>query len=255
MEETRMRLRDKVCIITGGASGIGRAASLIFAREGALVVIADRSSEAAEKVAAEAGQGAFAVTVDVSSSKDVRRMIDSVVARCGRIDVLVNNAGYGIPGDVTQTDEDAWDALIAVNVNGVFLGCKYVIPQMRKQGGGCIINTASVVASVGIRDRAAYCASKGAVAALTRAMALDHVADNIRINAVAPGTIDSPYFQDMFATSPRAAELRRDLEGRQAMNRLGQPEEIANGMLFLASDEASFMTGSVMMIDGGMTAQ
>jgi meso-butanediol dehydrogenase/(S,S)-butanediol dehydrogenase/diacetyl reductase len=250
-----MRLRDKVCIITGGASGIGRAASLIFAREGATVAIADRSSEAAEKVAAEAGHGAFAITVDVSKSNDVRRMIDTVVARCGRIDVLVNNAGYGIPGDVTQTDEDAWDALMAVNVNGVFLGCKYVIPQMRKQGSGCIINTASVVANVGIRDRAAYCASKGAVAALTRAMALDHVADNIRINAVAPGTIDSPYFQEMFATSPRAAELRRDLEGRQAMNRLGQPEEIANGMLFLASNEASFMTGSVMMIDGGMTAQ
>jgi meso-butanediol dehydrogenase/(S,S)-butanediol dehydrogenase/diacetyl reductase len=255
MEETRMRLRDKVCIITGGASGIGRAASLIFAREGALVVVADRSTEAAEQAAAEAGNGAFAVAVDVSKSKDVRRMIDSVVERCGRINVLVNNAGYGIPGDVTQTDEDAWDALMAVNVNGVFLGCKYVIPQMRKQGGGCIVNTASVVANVGIRDRAAYCASKGAVAALTRAMALDHVADNIRINAVAPGTIDSPYFQEMFATSPRATELRRDLEGRQAMNRLGQPEEIANGMLFLASDEASFMTGSVVMIDGGMTAQ
>lgn len=250
-----MRLHDKVCLITGGASGIGRAASLIFAREGATVAVADRSEDGARKVAEEAGHGAFAVTVDVSKSADVERMIETVVARCGRIDVLVNNAGYGIPGDVTQTTEDDWNALMAVNVNGVFLGCKYAIPQMRKQGGGVIINTASIVSNVGIRDRAAYCASKGAVAALTRAMALDHVADNIRINAVAPGTIDSPYFQDMFAKSPRAAELRRELEGRQAMNRLGQPEEIANGMLFLASDESSFMTGSVMMIDGGMTAQ
>lgn len=250
-----MRLRDKVCIITGGASGIGRATSLIFAREGATVIVADKSETAARDVAAQAGGGAFAVAVDVSKSADVSRMIDEVVTRCGRLDVLVNNAGYGIPGDVTQTAEDDWNALMAVNVNGVFFGCKYAIPQMRKQGGGAIVNTASIVANVGIRDRAAYCASKGAVAALTRAMALDHVADKIRINAIAPGTIDSPYFQDMFAKSPRAAEMRRELEARQAMNRLGQPEEIANGILFLASDEASFVTGSVMMVDGGMTAQ
>lgn len=250
-----MRLRDKICIITGGASGIGRATSLIFAREGATVIVADKSEAAAQAVAEQAGGGAFALAADVSKSADVRRMIDTVVARCGRLDALVNNAGYGIPGDVTQTSEDDWNALMAVNVNGVFLGCKYAIPQMRKQGGGAIVNTASIVANVGIRDRAAYCASKGAVAALTRAMALDHVADNIRINAIAPGTIDSPYFQEMFAKSPRAAEMRRELEARQAMNRLGRPEEIANGILFLASDEASFVTGSVMMVDGGMTAQ
>lgn len=250
-----MRLRDKLCVITGGASGIGRATSLVFAREGATVIVADRSENAAKAVAEQAGGGAFALTGDVSKSADVSRMIEEVVARCGRLDVLVNNAGYGIPGDVTQTSEDDWNALMAVNVNGVFFGCKYAIPHMRKQGGGAIVNTASIVANVGIRDRAAYCASKGAVAALTRAMALDHVADNIRINAVAPGTIDSPYFQEMFAKSPRAAEMRRELEARQAMNRLGQPEEIANGILFLASDEASFVTGSVMMVDGGMTAQ
>jgi NAD(P)-dependent dehydrogenase (short-subunit alcohol dehydrogenase family) len=250
-----MRLSGKICVITGGASGIGRAASLLFAREGATVAVADKSIEAAERVAAEAGNGAFAVAVDVSKSADVERLVEQVVARCGRINVMVNNAGYGIPGDVTQTAEDDWNALMAVNVNGVFFGCKYVIPQMRKQGGGVIINTASIVSNVGIRDRAAYCASKGAVAALTRAMALDHVADNIRVNAIAPGTIDSPYFQEMFAKSPQAAEMRRQLEARQAMNRLGQPEEIANGMLFLASDESSFVTGSVMMVDGGMTAQ
>lgn len=250
-----MRLRDKICVVTGGASGIGRATSLVFAREGATVIVADRSEDAARIVAAEAGNGAFAIAVDVSKSNDVADMVDTVVARCGRLDVIVNNAGYGIPGDVTQTSEDDWNALMAVNVNGVFFGCKHAILQMRKQGGGAIVNTASIVANVGIRDRAAYCASKGAVAALTRAMALDHVADKIRVNAVAPGTIDSPYFQEMFAKSPRAAEMRRELEARQAMNRLGQPEEIANAILFLASDEASFVTGSVMMVDGGMTAQ
>jgi NAD(P)-dependent dehydrogenase (short-subunit alcohol dehydrogenase family) len=250
-----MRLKGKICIITGGGSGIGRAACHLFAREGATVIVADKSAPAAQKVAAALGGSAVAVEVDVSSNAGVARMIGDTVERFGRLDVLVNNAGYGIKGTVIETEEDDWNRLMAVNVNGVFFGCKHAIAQMRRQGGGAIVNTASVVATVGIRDRAAYCASKGAVAALTRAMALDHVADNIRVNAVAPGTIDSPYFQDMFAKSPRAAELRRELESRQAMNRLGQPEEIANGMLFLASDESSFMTGAVLTIDGGWTAQ
>jgi NAD(P)-dependent dehydrogenase (short-subunit alcohol dehydrogenase family) len=250
-----MRLRDKICIITGGASGIGKAACVMFAREGATVIVADKSLKPAAEVASLAGNGAVAMEMDAADSKSVQRTTRQTVERFGRIDVLVNNAGYGIPGNVVQTDEDDWDRLMAVNVNGVFFGCKYAIPVMQRQGGGAIVNTASIVATVGIRDRAAYCASKGAVAALTRAMALDHVADNIRINAIAPGTIDSPYFQDMFAKSPRAAELRRELEARQAMNRLGKPEEIAAGMLFLASDEASFMTGSILTIDGGMTAQ
>jgi NAD(P)-dependent dehydrogenase (short-subunit alcohol dehydrogenase family) len=250
-----MRLQDKVCIITGGASGIGRAACHIFAREGGKVVVADKSAQAAAEVASSAGNGAISIEVDVADSASVQRMIRETVERFGRLDVLVNNAGYGFAGKVTETDEDDWNKLMHVNINGVFFGCKYAIPEMAARGGGSIINTASVVAIVGIRDRAAYCASKGAVAALTRAMALDHVNDKIRINAVCPGTIDSPYFQDIFAKSPHAAELRRELESRQAMNRLGQPEEIANGMLFLASDESSFMTGSLLTIDGGMTAQ
>jgi meso-butanediol dehydrogenase / (S,S)-butanediol dehydrogenase / diacetyl reductase len=236
-----MRLRDKVCII--------------FAREGATVVVADKSLRAAAEVASAAGNGAVEMEADVADSTQVQRMIRETVGRFGRLDVLVNNAGYGFPGSVTETAEEDWNKLMAVNVNGVFFGCKYAIPEMRARGGGAIVNTASVVAVVGIRDRAAYCASKGAVAALTRAMALDHVADNIRINAIAPGTIDSPYFQEMFAKSERAVELRRELESRQAMNRLGRPEEIANGILFLASDESSFMTGTVLTIDGGMTAQ
>ena len=251
-----MRLRDKVCVITGGGSGIGRAACALFAREGATaVVVADKSAEAAEATVRAIGDRAVAMVVDVSRSESVERMIRDTVARCSRLDVLVNNAGYGITGTVVETSEDAWNALMAVNINGVYLGCKYAIPEMRARGGGVIVNTASVVAAVGIRDRAAYCASKGAVAALTRAMALDHVADNIRINAIAPGTIESPYFDEILAKSDRARQLRRELEARQAMNRLGRPEEIANGMLFLASDEASFMTGAVLTIDGGMTAQ
>lgn len=249
------RLKDKVCLITGGGSGIGRATCQLFAREGAKVVVADLSLPAAQAVAQQIGHPAIAMEVDVAQSASVRSMIEATVRALGHLDVLINNAGYGIPGSVTETSEDDWDKLMAVNVNGVFYGCKYAIPVMKQQGGGVIVSTASIVAIVGIRNRAAYCASKGAVAALTRAMALDHVADNIRVNCVAPGTIDSPYFEDLFRKSERPQELRRELEARQAMNRLGRPEEIANAFLFLASDDSSFCTGSMLTVDGGMTAQ
>lgn len=249
------RLKDKVCLITGGGSGIGRATCELFAREGAKVVVADKLLSAARVVAALIGEAAIAIEVDVAQSDSVRSMIDATIRDLGRLDVLINNAGYGIPGSVVETSEDDWDKLMAVNVNGVFFGCKYAIPVMKQQGGGVIVNTASIVANVGIRNRAAYCASKGAVAALTRAMALDHVNDNIRVNCVAPGTIDTPYFEDIIRKSERPQELRRELEARQAMNRLGRPEEIANAFLFLASDESSFSTGSMLIVDGGMTAQ
>ena len=249
------RLKDKVCLITGGGSGIGRATCELFAREGAKVVVADKLLSAARVVAALIGEAAIAIEVDVAQSASVLSMIDATIRDLGRLDVLINNAGYGIPGSVVETSEDDWDKLMAVNVNGVFFGCKYAIPVMKQQGGGVIVNTASIVANVGIRNRAAYCASKGAVAALTRAMALDHVNDNIRVNCVAPGTIDTPYFEDIIRKSERPQELRRELEARQAMNRLGRPEEIANAFLFLASDESSFSTGSMLIVDGGMTAQ
>jgi NAD(P)-dependent dehydrogenase (short-subunit alcohol dehydrogenase family) len=255
MEKMSQRLKDKVCLITGGGSGIGRATCELFAREGAKVVVADKLLSAARVVAALIGEAAIAIEVDVAQSASVRSMIDATIRDLGRLDVLINNAGYGIPGSVVETSEDDWDKLMAVNVNGVFFGCKYAIPVMKQQGGGVIVNTASIVANVGIRNRAAYCASKGAVAALTRAMALDHVNDNIRVNCVAPGTIDSPYFEDIIRKSERPQELRRELEARQAMNRLGRPEEIANAFLFLASDESSFSTGSMLIVDGGMTAQ
>ena len=250
-----MRLAGKVCIVTGGGSGIGRATCLLFAQEGGRIVVADKSLDAAETVAGAVGEAAIAHRTDVSDSQSVRAMLKQTVDRFGRLDVLVNNAGYGIPGSVVETDEADWDRLMAVNLNGVFYGCKYAIPIMRERGGGVIVNTASVVATVGIRDRAAYCASKGAVAALTRAMALDHVAEGIRINCIAPGTIDSPYFKEMLADSERPEALRRELEQRQAMNRLGTPEEIARGILYLACDDSSFATGSMLTVDGGLTAQ
>jgi meso-butanediol dehydrogenase / (S,S)-butanediol dehydrogenase / diacetyl reductase len=253
-----MRLEGKVCIVTGGGSGIGRATCLAFAEEGARVAVADKRREAAEAVAAECtakGAEATGIAADVAKEADAKRMVDETVRRFGRLDVLVNNAGYGFAGTVVDTDEQAWDDLMAVNVRGVYLCSKHAIPAMAANGGGAIVNTASVVAAVGIRNRAAYCASKGAVAALTRAIAIDHVADGIRCNAVAPGTIDTPYFDDILRKSPVAADSRKALEARQLLGRLGTPEEIAAGILFLASDESRFATGSILTIDGGMTAQ
>ena len=145
--------------------------------------------------------------------------------------------------------------MMEVNLKGVYLGCKYAVPIMRRQGHGVIINTASVVAMVGIENRAAYCASKGGVAALTRAMAVDHVRDRIRVNCVAPGTVDTPYFAEIFAKSPDPVALRKELEARQLMGRLARPEEIAYAMLYLTSEESSFVTGSMLVVDGGMTAR
>jgi meso-butanediol dehydrogenase / (S,S)-butanediol dehydrogenase / diacetyl reductase len=253
-----MRLSGRIAIITGAGSGIGHETAKLFAAEGATVVVADRNEAAAKRVAAELADSSCrgeAHVVDVSREDDVAAMVAAVVARHGRLDILVNNAGYGFAGTVVTTTEADWDALMAVNVKGVFFGCKHAIPVMTRQGGGVIVNTASAVAAVGILDRAAYVASKGAVAALTRAMALDHVADGIRINCVAPGTIESPYFAEIFARSNDAPALRAGLEARQAMNRLGQPVEIARAMLYLASDDSSFTTGTTLFADGGWTAR
>jgi meso-butanediol dehydrogenase/(S,S)-butanediol dehydrogenase/diacetyl reductase len=252
-----MRLKDKVCVVTGGGSGIGSATARVFGREGARVVVADRRVAAAEKVAAglqEQGWPAKAVAVDVSKSEQVKAMIDATLAAFGRVDVLVNNAGYGTFGTVVDIDEQEWDDLMATNVRGVYLCCKYAIPVMRAQGGGVIVNVASVVAAVGIRNRAAYVASKGAVAALTRAIALDHTEEGIRCNAVAPGTIDTPYYDEVVRRAPDAAAFRKGLEARQPLGRLGTPEEIADAILFLACDESRFATGSILTMDGGMTA-
>lgn len=252
-----MKLASRIAIITGAGSGIGHEAAKLFAQEGAFVVVADRNGAAAAQVAAEiAGQGGKAepLVVDVARESEVKTMVETVVARHGRLDILVNNAGYGFAGTVVTTSEQDWDALMAVNVKGVFFGCKHAIPVMERQGGGVIVNTASAVANVGILDRAAYVASKGAVQALTRAMAIDHVGAGIRVNCVAPGTIESPYFTEILK-APDAAALRRALEQRQAMERLGQPVEIARAMLFLASDDSSFCTGSTLTADGGWTAR
>jgi len=250
-----MRLKDRIAVVTGAGSGIGHATARLFAEEGAIVIVADRHGTKAERVAAEIGRRASAATVDVAKAAEVEALMEGTAARHGRLDILINNAGYGITGSVVETSEEDWDALMAVNVKGVFLGCKYAIPIMRRQGGGAIVNTASTTARVGIPNRAAYVTSKGAVAAMTRAMALDHVGDNIRINCVGPGTIESPYFTEMLAKAADPAALRASLADRQPMGRMGTPAEIARAMLFLASDDASFCTGSTLFADGGWTAR
>ncbi|MBS7538270.1 SDR family oxidoreductase [Ancylobacter lacus] len=249
-----MRLKDKVAIITGAAAGIGEAAAQIFVREGARVLLADRNGPGVARVAERLGPQAAAIEVDVARSADVARMVAEAQRRFGRLDVLVNNAGYGIPGTVVTTEEDAWDALMAVNLKGVFLCCKHAIPVMAAQGGGTIVNTASNVATVGIFDRAAYVASKGGVAALTKAMALDHAAERIRVNCVAPGVTWSTYFDKMVAEHPDPEDFKARLKARAPVNRWAEPIEIANAILWLASDEASFATGAMFTVDGGMSA-
>ena len=246
-----MNFTDQTVIVTGAGSGIGRAAALRFADLGANVVIADKNEAAAREVADVAGAKALAVTVDVSDSASVRSMIKAVVDNFGGIDVLCNNAGFGFPGNVLEIDEENWDRLMSVNLKGVYLCSKYAIPELAKTGDGRIVNTSSYTASVGIRDRAAYVASKGGVSALTRAMALDHVDQGIRVNAVAPGTINSPYFDKMIAESPEPQELVDSLNGRSPMHRMGRPEEVAEAIVWLAAKESSFATGSVLTIDGG----
>lgn len=250
-----MRLANKVAIVTGAGAGIGAATAELFAREGARVVIADQDAESAGAVAKRIGSQAVALRADVRKSADAKSMVEGAVAAFGRINILVNNAGRGILGTVVSTAEDDWDDIIAVNLKSVFLCSKHAIPVMKANGGGTIVNVASTISVVGIPDRAAYVASKGGVAALTRAMALDHVTDNIRVNSVAPGVIWSNYYDRMMAQVPDPMAFKKGLQDRAPMGRVGEPAEIATAILWLASEESAFATGSMMTIDGGYTAR
>lgn len=252
------QLLEKSIVVTGAGSGIGRATAVRFAAEGASVIVADKIAQRAQDVTAEIvaeGGVAHPFTADVSKSSDVKALMAYAVEKIRRIDVLVNNAGYGFAATVLETTEDDWDTLMSVNVKGIFLSCKHALPYMISQGQGSIINTASAVSAVGIANRAAYVASKGAVAALTRAMAIDHAHQNVRVNCIGAGTVESPYYDKILAESDDPETLLAGLRNRQVMGRLGQPEEIAGAMVFLASDASSFCTGSTMFVDGGWTAR
>jgi NAD(P)-dependent dehydrogenase (short-subunit alcohol dehydrogenase family) len=248
----RGRLHGKVAVITGAGSGIGRASSLLFAREGAKVVCADISGGEVD-TAEVIGADAVAVRVDVSKSADVRRMIDAAVESFGRLDILFNNAGLsGARGPLADLDENAFDAVVAVNLKGAFLGMKYAIPVMQATGGGSVISTASASALVGFKDIAAYSAAKGGLVQLTKSAALDYATSGVRVNAICPGmtwTGLSGASADGVSLPPPGSAPP------QPMKRWGMPEELASAALFLASDESSFITGVAMPVDGGYVAR
>jgi 2-keto-3-deoxy-L-fuconate dehydrogenase len=232
-----MSIQGKRALVTGGGSGIGAAVARLLATEGAEVIVADLQPDA---VAKELGvQG---IELDVRHEQQVSLAMDD-------LDVLVNCAGIGSTTNAPETTLDVWENVFAVNARGTFLCCKYAIPGMASRGGGSIVNMASVAALVGLRNRAAYCASKGAVVSLTRALAVDHVSDGIRVNAVAPGTVDSPWVRRLVDDVGESLDA---LRARQPLGRLGTPEEIADAVVYLAG--AEFVTGSVLVIDGGLTA-
>jgi NAD(P)-dependent dehydrogenase (short-subunit alcohol dehydrogenase family) len=250
------RLDGKVALITGGASGMGKVASWLFAREGARVVLSDVSDEAGEATAREiqaAGGEAAYVHADVSKEADAKAMVDAAVERFGSLHVLYNNAGImlGDDGSVDTTSEEIWDRTLAINVKGVAFGCKYGVPAIIATGGGSIINVASFVAWVGAAtSQTAYTSSKGAVLAMTREIAVEYARRGVRCNALCPGPIETPLLMQLL--SDEAKKQRRFVH--IPMGRLGQAEELAKAALFLASDDSSFMTGASLIVDGGITA-
>lgn len=244
------RLDGKLALVTGAGSGIGAAIAERFAAEGAAVLAADRDASGAREVAARIGDAATALEVDVADERAVAAMVDAARDQGGP-DLLVNVAGIGSTTDAPGTPLEVWNRVMAVNAGGTFLTCKHAIPVMAARGGGSIVNMASIAGLVGLRGRAAYCASKGAVIALTRALAVDHVGDGIRVNCICPGTVDSPWIRRLVE---EAGESLDALRARQPMSRLGTPAEIAEAALFLSEDAAAFATGTALVIDGGLTA-
>lgn len=250
-----MRLQHKVAIITGAGSGIGLATAQRFAAEGARVVVADIRDATAQMNAIRArGGDARYVAVDVSREAEVQQLVAQTLEAYGRLDILVNNAGIEIPRKVTDMTEAEWDRLMSVNLKGVFLCAKWAIPAMRRGGGGVIVNVASELGLVGGTEIAAYAASKGGVVQLTKAMAIDHAADGIRVNCVCPGPVLTPLIEATIQAAADPEAERRQIIADTLLKRFARPEEIANVILFLASDESSYMTGSIVVADGGGTA-
>jgi NAD(P)-dependent dehydrogenase (short-subunit alcohol dehydrogenase family) len=250
------RFKSKAIIVTGAGNGMGRASALAFAREGGGVAVADINAadgQATARQIADAGGRAIFVQCDVSRSADVQRLVAETVAAFGGVDVLHNNAGVVKYGTVVDMPEEDWDRVLDINLKGTFLACKYAIPEMRKRGGGAIVNTASVQAFATQQLVAAYSASKGAMVSFTMTVALDHAAENIRCNCIAPGSIQTPMLEmaaNLFSANP--AEAIRDWGRAHPLGRVGTPEEVAGLALFLASDDAAFCTGGCYRIDGGL---
>jgi len=247
------RLDGKVVVITGAASGIGREAALLFSAEGASVCVADVSADQGEATAAEC-RDAFFQQVDVSDGASVRELYAATAERYGGIDVLYNNAGISPndDGSILETDEDAWQRVQDVNLKGVYLCCKHGIPYLLERGGGSVINVASFVAVVGAAtSQISYSASKGGVLSMSRELAVQFARQGVRVNALCPGPVETPLLLGIFGDDPAAFERRRV---HLPMGRLAKPREIAQGALFLASDESSYVNGAAFLVDGGLTA-
>lgn len=249
-----MTLKGKAAIITGGSSGIGRAAALLFAREGAKVAVVGhqhgREGREVVKAIEEGGGEALYLQADVSREQDIQAMVEEAIRAYGSVDVLFSNAGILLAKSATDTTAEEWDRIMQVNLRSAFLCAKYVVPQMRRQGGGSIVIDSSVNALMAEPDLAAYCASKAALMALTRSLSVDYGKYNIRVNCLCPGWIETPFNAEYFAVPGN----REKAAALHALRRVGRPEEVAQAALFLASDMASFITGSALTVDGGLTA-
>ena len=250
------RLANKVCVITGAGSGIGRASALLFAREGGCVVVADvdkaGADETVRQIKSEGGAASSSI-VDVTDAAAAKRLAENAAATYGRIDVLFNNAGISGVGSLHETSEELWDRVMAVNVRGVFLVSKFVVPHMLERRAGSIINMSSTIADIGLAQRASYAASKGAILALTRAMQVDYAPFGIRVNALLPGTIHTPFVEKYLRESyPNREDGLKAIRKRQLTEELGKPEDVASAALFLASDESSFVMGTGLFVDGGV---
>ena len=247
------KLESRVAVITGAARGIGRATALLLAEQGARIAAVDIDFGAADETASlvrSKGADGLAIQADVSKFGDVEHMVTVVIQRWGQLDILVNNAGVLRYGNVVDTDEATWDDLLGVDLKGCFLCSKYSIPEMRKRGGGAIVNVASIMGMVAMPRHAAYCAAKAGVIGLTKAMALDHARDHIRVNCICPGTIRTPMNEQVY--DPRTLDL---IGACHPIGRLGLPEDIGQAVAFLASDESAFLTGAVIVADGGLSSQ
>jgi len=252
-----MKLKGKVALITGGTEGMGYATAEIFLREGAKVAISGRSEEKGAEAGRKLGSKGDVLFIrgDVSMDADAKKMVQETVDRFGRIDIVFNNAGVYLEKVAEATSEAEWDHVIDINLKGTFLVSKHAVSHMKRQGSGVIINNSSDAGLVGNRACAAYCASKGGVTIMTKAMALDYAKDNIRVNCVNPGVIDTPMVAQEVAKASDKVGYERQMHMDHPIGRIGQPEEVAKAVLFLASDEASFITGAALSVDGGLTAQ
>jgi len=251
-----MRLKGKVAIVTGAGSGLGRAAALLFAGEGAKVVVAahrDKDGEQTVKSIKEAGGDAIFAQVDVTKAADLEHAIKAAMDKYGKLNIMLNNAGTPGPGKlIADLTEEEWNRVISVNLTGVFLGTKYAIPEMLKGGGGVIINVSSVAAVSPRRYAGAYAAAKAAVIQLTKVTALEYARNNIRVNCILPGPIDTPFFTKVAGGDPEKIAIFKEIVRNEVpLRRFAQPEEIARVALFLASDEASYITGAAFAADGG----